>query len=466
MIKGLLANFATRTIHSVHGEKYTTILRYFFPECVTSFLLYSMPFLLDAYFIGHLKSTPSYGTLGATNNFIHFIIKTAEALSVGTIIVTGKYNGRENFLQVGRTLRDSFWLTCILGGGITALLWLGAPLIYGWYVPAELVALGVPFLRLRALSIFLMFVFLTFVGFLRGIKNTQTPMHIFMVGTAFFLFFDYVLIFGKFGFPDMGLQGSALASVIQYAIMVTLIMGYVLYEPTHKKYGIKLMSLFSNLSQCKELLVLSWPILIDKATMALAYLWLCAMMKPLGSVGVATFSAIKDMERFALVPAIAFAQVITLLASNDLGSGNWPGIKANLKKVLLLSISMVLTVLFILMWQVKNIVYWFDRQGEFSPLVIKVFPLLGILVIFDVLQLILSGALRGVANVRYVMWVRLIVCAGYFVPVSYLLSQLPMKDVALKLMLVYGSFYAGHAFMCMMYIRWFVQQRWNNSSAT
>ncbi|MFI5332979.1 MAG: MATE family efflux transporter [Candidatus Babeliales bacterium] len=219
MKKGLLASYVYGITDVAHGESYNRIIRYFIPEFITAFLLYSLPFLLDAYFIGHLKSTTTYGTLGATNNLIHFIIKLSEGFAVSTVILSGRFSGMGEFKQSGKILRDSFWVTFILGFFIATTLYFGAHWIYTLYVPEEMVAIGVPFLRLRAISIFLMFISLAFVGFLRGVKNTKFPMFAFIAGITVFIFFDYALIFGEFGFSPMGLQGSAIASILQYAVM-------------------------------------------------------------------------------------------------------------------------------------------------------------------------------------------------------------------------------------------------------
>ena len=54
----------------------------FVPELISNLIIYSLPIILDAHFIGILRSTPSYSVLGMTNNLIHWIIKIAEGLSV------------------------------------------------------------------------------------------------------------------------------------------------------------------------------------------------------------------------------------------------------------------------------------------------------------------------------------------------------------------------------------------------
>lgn len=460
MKKNLIVSYVHGITDLAHGESYGTILRYFAPEFISSFLLYTMPALIDAYIIGHLESMSAYSTLGATNSLLHFLLKISEAVSIGTVIMTGRHNGRADYVGAGRLMRDAFWVTMILGFSIASILFFGAHWIYAWYVPTEMIPLGVPFLRLRAIGVFLMFVFLAFIGFLRGIKDAVTPMRVFVLGTLTFVFFDYVLVFGKWGFPAMGLQGSALASVIQYLVMFCVVCVTVLFKKEYRRYGIHLFRGMTSRSQWRQLIHLSWPVLLDKATMAFGYIWLYKMIKPLGTCGAATFSVVKDMERVALVPGLAFAQIITFLVSNDFGAQHWDGIKSNIKKVLFLSSMMMMSVIILFAAYPHRIIQCFDRTGEFTVIASQVFPLLSVLVFFDLLQLILSGALRGAGSVRTVMYARLLVIMVYFVPVSFLISQLPIADVVQRLVLTYGSFYVGHILMSIVYINRFRGEEW------
>jgi MATE family multidrug resistance protein len=465
MKKSLVKSYVEGLQETVHGESFGRIMRFFMPEFISSLLLYSMPMMLDAYFIGSLKSTPIYSTLGATNNLIHFIIKVTEGLSVGTMVLTGLYNGRDHFAGVGRVLRDAFWTTLIMGVVFAGFLYFGAHWIYEWYVPAELVPLAVPFLRLRALSILCMFIFMALTGFLRGIKNTRAPMKIFMAGTILFVCCDALFIHGiDLGFiriPSMGLQGSALASVVQYMFMLVITMGYLLCSRRNRKYCLDLFSLFTGTSEVKRLLSSSWPVVLDKAAMAISYIWLLRMIKPMGTACVATFCMVKDIERFAFLPAIACAQIITFLVSNDFGRENWIGIKSNIKKVTFLASSLVFLFLLFMVLNARWLVQIFDKNNEFGDLAVQVLPFLSVLVFFDVTQLILSGALRGSRNEKTVMFTRLIICFGYFVPTSYVIANwLDIESAALKFVLTYGVFYIGNAFMSLIYINKFRSEEW------
>src|SRR5579863_9109346 len=372
MVRSFIVRYIDDIYNGEKGEQYGTLLRYFVPEFITNFLLYAMPFWLDAAFIGSLASVDTYATLGVTNSFLHLIIKVGEALSVGTIVLSGQFNGQSSFINVGRTIRDAFWVTTIIGILFGSALFFGAHTIYTWYgVSEEIIALGVPFLRLRAIGVLCMFIYLALVGFLRGIKNARTPMKIFIFGSILFIFFDYVLIFGKWGFPEMGLQGSAIATIIQYGSMMVIALGYVLFNEKNRKYGIKLFSALTDTSYVKHLVSVSWPVMLDKAVMAWAYVWLGKMVATMGTNGIAAACVVKDLERFSFLPAIAFAQVITFLVSNDVGIKNWDNVKSNIKKVVFLATVMVVIILAVFTYHRVSIISLFDKKGDFSSIAMQ-----------------------------------------------------------------------------------------------
>ena len=452
MKQGLWASYFAGIIDKQHGESYSRILRYFFPEFITSFVIFALPFWIDAYFVSLLQSTPTYATLGVTNNTFHFLFKIAEAFSIGAVIMVGNFNGAKEYKKGGTAFKDAFWLTLIFGTLFSLCVFLYVRPILGWLdVSPEIVELGVPFWRLRIIGVFFSFVYLAFMGFLRGVKNTRVPMYIYVVGALVFIVCDVGLIFGEFGMPRLGFIGSAWASVIQGAVMALVALLFIAGNNQYKEYRIQLFSGL-NLDYIKELMLIILPVAIDKASLAFAYIWLNKMLNSMGTCTTASFCAVKDLERFAFLPAIAFAQVITFLVSNDLGTHNWVGIKSNIKKIMFMASLMVFSILAVFCLYPEQLMKMFDRRGDFTHFTAQIFPILSVLVFFDLIQLILSGALRGVGDVKVVMWTRLAVCGGYFVPVSLFLANMPIADLKLKFLLIYGSFYIGNGLMSIVYI--------------
>ena len=145
-----------------NGASFGTIMQYFLPEFITALVLYSLPVLIDAWFISGLKSTAAYAAQGVTSTWLHLITKMAEGLSVGVIIMGGQFNGAGDYKKVGRTLTDAFWITIIIGFLVFMTLFFGARWIYVWYgvTSPKMIRLGVPYLQLRAFGIFLSFIVL------------------------------------------------------------------------------------------------------------------------------------------------------------------------------------------------------------------------------------------------------------------------------------------------------------------
>ncbi len=463
--KPIIASYIAGIKDKEHGESISKIIGYFVPELITAVVLYSLTYFYDAWLIAHLKSTSLSATAGATNTLLHFLTKMAEGFSVATIVLTGLYNGRGEDKRVGRALIDAFWVTTIAGTFVAAILFFGAHWIYLLYrVPEKMISFGTPYLRTRAVAILCMYIYFALIGFLRGIKNTRAPMMIFILGAAVFIFFDYVLIFGVLGFPELGLQGSAVASVIQFGVMLITASIFIFTNKEYQKYGLSLFTDIANWERIKDLLHLSWPVMLDKATFAMGYLWLGIMINPMGKYMIASFSVIKDLERLAIMPAAAFAQVITFLVSNSYGSGDWEGIKSNLKKTIFLASIFVFSILLIFSIWPAYFISFFDHKGKFTEFAASILPIMSVLVFFDLLQLILAGAMRGAANVKLVMYSRLGVMFLFFIPATLFVAWLELESTKLSFLLMYGSFYVGNGLMSLVYMWRFRGQRWKTKS--
>lgn len=460
MKNGIFASYVAGIYDVSQGERYKSILRLFLPELVTALMLYLLPIIVDLYFVSCLKSTACYASSGTTNLILNLVIKTAESCSVAMVVLTGMYNGAQEKNKVGVIFQHAFWTTVLIGSIISAALYLGAPLVYTFLnVPGDMFGYCVGFLRMRALGIWLIFVFMACCGFLRGIKNTRVPMFIFVVGVCLFLATDYCLIFGFGPIPSMKLDGSALASIIQYASMSAMALIYLFWGPYKKEYRLTLFSSVYEWRYIKDMVRLVLPIFFDKFILAFSYIWLNRALTPMGTEVSAAFITVRQIEALAFLPALAFAQVVTLLVSNDFGAHRWAAIKSNIKKVIFMGSGMIFSILLFLSVFIFRIVGIFDQKCEFTYFVAHVFPIISVLVLFDLLQLILAAALRGAANVKMVMMVRFVVIGAYFLPVSYFLSRLHFEP-DIKFILLYSSFFVGSAMMGIWYLYQFRHDKW------
>lgn len=460
-VKKFIRNYLYSGDFPLVGESYQSILSYFVPEYVIVLILYTMPFLVDARWIATLGSTDAYASLGITNTLLHFIVKIIEGISIGAIVLTGQSNGLQDYKNAGAMFVNAFWTMVFVGLFITITLFLGAPYFFAWYKVSDAVAnYGIPFLRLRAIGVFFACLYFALVGFLKGIKKVRASMYVFMVGCAVFLVADYALIFGAWGFPELGVTGSAVATITQYIFMCAAAFGYIFYSDDLRKYGVQIFSVFTTGHRIKELLMLSLPVMIDKAALAASYVWLGKCLAPMGTPVLAGFSALKEVERFTFLPGLALASVITFMVSNACAQEDWQGIKATITRVMIIAALMVFVLVLLCCAYAYPILSIFDKKGVFAGWTSQTLPILSVFIFLDLAQLLLSAALRGLSDVKTVMWTRLLVCAGFFVPVSYVISTLDIPNVVLKFVLIYGSLYLADGIMTLIYVRRFSTDEW------
>lgn len=449
----------------------SSLFRYFIPELITVTLLYIGLEIINFRFIACIDTSLCNSTLFVTSSLFHFITKVGEGFSVGLVILCGRYNGTKEFRKTGEILANAFWTTAVIGALVAACLYLGADAIYSFYeVPQEIVTLGVPYMRIRSLAVFFGFIYFALIGFLRGIKNPHVPMLFFILGAFVYLIADYALIFGAWGFPKMGLNGAAVASVIQFATMCIAATIYILFHNDTRKYSITLFRTI-NLTIIRRLISLSWPVTLDKASLALIPIWLNKMIGCTAKVCTIAESSLmyegltvlKTMERVGILPALAFAQVITFLISNDINIKSFTSLKSTIKKVLYLSSLLVgiLTLAFCL-WP-SFFLTLLNKPHASSQFIVYTLPFVALLILCDVVQLILSASLRGGADVKTVMMSRALATFVFFIPLAYGITLLPIQSTLLKFVLLYSSVHVSFALMGIIYLLRLNSPKWTDT---
>lgn len=440
-------------------RNYEPILNLFFPELITLFILYSALNLIDARLIAELRSTATYAILGVSNNFIFLVQKFGEGFLTVMIVLCGTENGAGNFKRAGKIVQECFWLISVLGFVIAGILFIGAPAIYSAVgIKGEMLQLGIPYLRLKAVSIFLMYAYFAFMGFMRSIRNTRILMNFFALGATTFVFFDYALVLGKFGFPAMGLQGSALAYIIQYGIMLSGSLLYVFVKHRRSPYEVSYFSGGVSLSMFRETFLSALPVFLDKLAVTLSFIWMAKLLAPMGAVVLASYVLVKDMGLIIMLPSIALSQVMTSLASNHLGNNDWDSLKDSIKKSIIIAVIFMCATLAAVFLFTEDIISIFDKKGEFTSIASQVIPLISTMFLVDAIQTVLSGTMRGIGEFRLVMLVRVIILGGFYFPttfaMSYWLTEIPVET---SFVLYYSTYYTAQALMIGVYSYRFVQ---------
>ncbi|HXV74482.1 MAG TPA: MATE family efflux transporter [Sphingomonadales bacterium] len=194
--------------------------------------------LADTIMVGFFSTRElAYLNLGSTTLIMVFLVAVV-GLLLGTLIETADAYGAEDFKKCGRILRRSLPYAALLG-----LIAMVASLpAESWFLftgqTAGLAAEGGQVMRILAFGLIGHLLFVNVGFFLEGIARPKPVMAIMLAGNLLNILFNYMLIYGHFGFPALGAVGSAWATTALRLAMAAMALGFVIFAPSMKPFAV------------------------------------------------------------------------------------------------------------------------------------------------------------------------------------------------------------------------------------
>ena len=159
-------------------------------------------------------------SFGVMTSFVFFL--SGQGLTLGLTPLIGELYAQADKMHSASYLKHSILLFSLLGVFFVFLQLAFEPLLYHMGQPVEVVDAAIPYYRIMAYSLFPVLLFSAFKNFLDGVGNTVVPMIMMMFSNVLNIFFNWILIYGNLGAPEMGVEGAALATLISRVCMPIL----------------------------------------------------------------------------------------------------------------------------------------------------------------------------------------------------------------------------------------------------
>ncbi len=299
--------------------------------------------------------------------------------------------------------------------------WLFSGVILGWTGgSSELVSEGESYLQLRFVALAIGMISFVFHGFLRGIGDTKTSMVLSVISNVIILFLVYALVFGHFGLPELGLEGSGLAILIGEAIGFLLAI-YVYFFRLHPLYNTRtwVMPRFKDMG---EMISESTKLGVQEFSMSLSMFIFTVFVARLGTEALAANEVALNVMSFGFMPAFAFGATATILVGQEVGRGQpLRGRRAGTDTAIMGSIFLLVlgTVEFIFAENISKL-YNNTDPGVFHTAA-QLIMISAFLQLFDGFLNFYAGGLRGIGDTTFLLRASLVVAWCLFVPLSYLL---------------------------------------------
>ncbi len=175
--------------------------------------------LADNIMVGQL-GTAELAAVSLGNSFVFIAMSLGIGFSTAITPLVAEADGAGNQADGKSALKHGLILCTVLGLALFGIILLAKPLMYLMEQPPEVVELAIPYLDLVAFSLVPLIIFQAFKQFSEGLSQTKYPMYATILANVVNIVLNYLLIFGSFGFPEMGIVGAAIGTLASRFIMV------------------------------------------------------------------------------------------------------------------------------------------------------------------------------------------------------------------------------------------------------
>lgn len=286
----------------------------------------------------------------------------------------------------------------------------------------EVVKAAIPYYLIMVASLIPLLIFFSIKQFFEGIGNTKIAMVITIIANLVNIGLNYILIFGKLGFPALGLNGSGVATLIARLIMPVLFIFIVLKMPSFKVYLDTALKARLDYTKMKKMMSVGLSIGMQMVIEILAFSFGAIMLGWISKEGLAGHQVAIGMASMTYMISFGMASGTTIRVSHAFGEHN----RNELKRTVFASLHLVIAfmammgILFIVLRNHLPLLFTSD------PVVVAIAAQLLIVgaffQIFDGMQVVLLGALRGMADVKVPMYIAFFSYIIVSLPVSYLFA--------------------------------------------
>lgn len=344
-------------------------------------------------------SAAGIAAVGITNQLVFIGLSLVQSLNIGATAMVARYIGAEREEDVEDVVRHIIILTQIFL--VIPILIVGLkytePVMRFIGAHNDTIEIGSNYFRIIVLGfVFQAFNFSIFAS-MRGSGDTQTPMRINVLVNLLNVVGNVVLIYGFFGFPEMGVVGAAVSTSISHVIASILLIRYI-FTPTNlisinlkKKFEVKKDIIYN-------LLKIGLPASLEQVALRAGILMFIRIVSSLGTVAYATHQISVNILSLSFTPGQAFGIAASTLTGKSLGAKDPKMAERYINSCRRVGslVSTFIAVLFFFFGE--HIATLYTNNMEVIKESGKILKLIAIIQPFQSSQLILAGGLRGAGD--------------------------------------------------------------------
>ncbi len=344
-----------------YGSYIKEIVRLALPA-VFEMILYMLIWVFDTMMVGKYGGQIAVSAVGLTSEIIRMAVNTIMGMGIGISMtsVVARGLGSGDIIKTKSYANQGLKLSLILSLIISGMFFVFSKNILNLAgAEGEILLKGSPYMKITSVATFFTMLSIVYNGIYRGSKNTKTPLYGALILNLTNLGLDYVLIFGKLGFPELGINGAGIATSIASVVTFIYLISQKKKLPFETTYLKKI-----NITIIKDILRFSVPSSLQEGAYGIGRLLSVIIVMGLGAVSFSANQIAIAVESISIMPGWGFAVACTTLVGHSIGEKDYTKAReyGNISTILSSIIMGSIGIVFLL--QAENIVGLFIKKEE------------------------------------------------------------------------------------------------------
>lgn len=300
-------------------------------------LIPQISFFTNTVFLGRL-GIRELGVNGITGVFYLILAMIGYGLSSGMQILMARRAGENDKKGLAQVFTNGVMLSVLFALGLMLLTMWFVPIVFSYSLSDQNdLSLSVNFIYIRVWGLPFLMLTQLFSSFFISVSKSRLLIYGALVATAVNIMFDYLLIFGKFGFPALGFKGAAVASVIAEVCYCVAMAGLFFYHRYHRNYPMFDYRHF-DFSLSQKTLKVASPLIVQFMFSIGGWLIFFIFIEQLGGQSLAASQVLRNIFGIVGVGTWALATTCNTMVSNIIGQGRQKEVSHIIIKICKLSL--------------------------------------------------------------------------------------------------------------------------------
>lgn len=385
--------------------------------------------LADTVMVGQ-HSTDELAAASFVNNVINAFIILGTGFSFNYTPIIGEHIAINKRIAIGGWLKNSLMANTTT----TALILLVLFLIYinvGYLgQPEELMPLIRPYYLVLMSSVLFVMLSNTFRQFVEGIMDASISMWVLTLVNAINIAGNYVLIYGKCGFPELGLLGAGISTLLSRIIMLLLFVAVFVRQEKYKPFRKGFLVTPFRKAYWKRLNLIGWPIAFQQGIEAATFCITTIMIGWLGGMALAAHQVAIAVSTVSFTIYLGLGSAVAIRTSMFKGLQDWRNVRRVTLAGVGLAVLLSVTLSLLLYLCCDTIGSYFTDDEAVLQIVAILLPILIAYQFGDSIQIVLANALRGLSDVTSIMVISFVAYFIIAIPAGYAIAFFLDKGIA------------------------------------